>query len=51
MLHYIRKIYKNFKFPKMIKESTEFVGAAVARILRYEGLKAHARTGDIRLRK
>ena len=27
------------------------VGAAAARISRYEGMEAHARTGDVRLRK
>ena len=35
----------------MTKESTELVGAAAARISRYEGMEAHARTGDVRLRK
>ena len=31
--------------------TTELVGAAAARISRYEGMEAHARTGDVRLRK
>ena len=31
--------------------STKLVGAAAARISRYEGMEAHARTGDVRLRK
>ena len=35
----------------MTKESTESVGAACARISRYEVMEAHARTGDARLRK
>ena len=35
----------------MTKESTELVGAAAARLSRYEGMEAHARTGDVRLRK
>ena len=35
----------------MTKESTELVGAAAARISRYEGMEAHARTGDVRLKK
>ncbi len=35
----------------MTKESTKEVGAAAARISRYEGMEAHARTGDVRLRK
>ena len=34
----------------MTKESTELVGAAAARISRYEGMEAHARTG-VRLKK
>ena len=35
----------------MTKESNKSVGAACARISRYEGMEAHARTGDVRLRK
>jgi sulfopropanediol 3-dehydrogenase len=35
----------------MTKESTELVGAAAARISRYEGMEAHASTGDVRLKK
>ena len=31
--------------------SNKEVGAAAARISRYEGMEAHARTGDVRLRK
>ena len=29
----------------------ELVGAAAARLSRYEGMEAHARTGDVRLKK
>ena len=35
----------------MNKESNKEVGAAAARISRYEGMEAHARTGDVRLKK
>ena len=35
----------------MTKESTKLVGAAAARLSRYEGMEAHARTGYARLRK
>ena len=40
-----------YQFQRMTKESTELVGAAAARLSRYEGMEAHARTGDIRLKK
>ena len=42
---------KTLSFQRMTKESTKEVGAAAARISRYEGMEAHARTGDVRLRK
>ena len=42
---------KTLSFQRMTKESTKEVGAACARISRYEGMEAHARTGDVRLRK
>ena len=35
----------------MTKESNKEVGGAAARISRLEGMEAHARTGDARLRK
>ena len=35
----------------MSKESTKTVGAACGRISTYEGMEAHARTADARLRK
>ena len=47
----IKKFIKTLSFQRMTKESTELVGAAAARISRYEGMEAHARTGDVRLRK
>ena len=44
-------LVKTLSFQRMTKESTELVGAAAARISRYEGMEAHARTGDVRLKK
>jgi sulfopropanediol 3-dehydrogenase len=35
----------------MSKESNKIVGATAARLARAEGMEAHARTGDIRLKK
>ena len=35
----------------MSKESNKVVGATAARLARAEGMEAHARTGDIRLKK
>ena len=35
----------------MTKEANKLVGAAAARLGRAEGMEAHARTGDIRLKK
>ena len=48
---FVGKFIKTLSFQRMTKESTKDVGAAAARISRYEGMEAHARTGDIRLRK
>ena len=45
------KFIKTLSFQRMTKESTKEVGAAAARISRYEGMEAHARAGDVRLRK
>ena len=45
------KFIKTLSFQRMTKESTELVGAAAARLSRYEGMEAHARTGDARLKK
>ena len=35
----------------MTKESNKEIGTVAARISRLEGMEAHARTGDVRLRK
>ena len=48
---FVGKFIKTLSFQRMTKESTKLVGAAAARISRYEGMEAHARTGDARLRK
>ena len=48
---FVGKFIKTLSFQRMSKESTKSVGAACARISRYEGMEAHARTGDVRLRK
>ena len=48
---FVGKFIKTLSFQRMTKESTKEVGAACARISRYEGMEAHARTGDVRLRK
>ena len=48
---FVGKFIKTLSFQRMTKESTKEVGAADARISRYEGMEAHARTGDVRLRK
>ena len=48
---FVGKFIKTLSFQRMTKKSTEIVGAAAARLSRYEGMEAHARTGDIRLKK
>ena len=48
---FVGKFIKTLSFQRMTKESTELIGAATARLSRYEGMEAHARTGDIRLKK
>ena len=48
---FVGKFIKTLSFQRMTKESTKLVGAAAARLSRYEGMEAHARTGDIRLKK
>ena len=48
---FVGKFIKTLSFQRMTKESTGLVGAAAARLSRYEGMEAHARTGDIRLKK
>ena len=48
---FVGKFIKTLSFQRMTKESTKEVGSAAAIISRYEGMEAHARTGDVRLRK
>ena len=48
---FVGKFIKTVTFQRMTKESNKEVGAAAARISRLEGMEAHARTGDIRLKK
>jgi len=48
---FVGKFIKTLSFQRMTKESTKEVGAAATRISRYERMEAHARTGDVRLRK
>ena len=48
---YVGKFIKCLTFQRMTKEANKIVGAAAARLGRAEGMEAHARTGDIRLKK
>ena len=48
---FVGKFIKTVTFQRMTKESNKEVGGAAARISRLEGMEAHARTGDARLRK
>ena len=48
---FVGKFIKTLSFQRMSKAATKEVGAACARISRYEGMEAHARTGDVRFRK
>ena len=48
---FVGKFIKTLTFQRMTKEATEIVGATAARLGRAEGMEAHARTADIRLRK
>ena len=48
---FVGKFIKTLSFQRMTKESTELVGSTAARLSRYEGMEAHARTADIRLKK
>ena len=48
---FVGKFIKTLSFQRMTKESTKLVGAAAARLSRYEGMEAHARTSDVRLKK
>ena len=47
----VGKFIKTVTFQRMNKESNKEIGAVAARISRLEGMEAHARTGDIRLKK
>ena len=51
VVYLLENLLKTLSFQRMTKESTKLVGAAAARLSRYEGMEAHARTGDARLRK
>ena len=48
---FVGKFIKTLTFQRMTKEANKVVGAAAARLGRAEGMEAHARTGDIRLKK
>ena len=48
---FVGKFIKTVTYQRMTRESNKEVGAAAARISRLEGMEAHARTGDARLRK
>ena len=48
---FVGKFIKTLTFQRMSKEATKVVGATAARLGRAEGMEAHARTADIRLRK
>ena len=48
---YVGKFIKCLTFQRMTKEANKIVGATAARLGRAEGMEAHARTGDIRLKK
>ncbi len=47
----VQKFIKILTWQEMSKEANRTVGAATARISRYEGMEAHARTADARLKK
>ncbi len=48
---YVGKFIKCLTFQRMTKEANRVVGASAARLGRAEGMEAHARTGDIRIKK
>ncbi len=48
---YVGKFIKCLTFQKMNRESTTTIGATTSRLARAEGMEAHARTADIRLKK
>jgi len=48
---FVGKFIKCLTFQRMSKDANKIVGATAARLARAEGMEAHARTGDIRLKK
>ena len=48
---YVGKFIKCLTFQRMSRDANKIVGATAARLARAEGMEAHARTGDIRLKK
>ena len=48
---FVGKFIKTLTFQRMSKAANKIVGATAARLARAEGMEAHARTGDIRLKK
>ena len=48
---YVGKFIKCLTFQRMNRESTNSIGATTSRLARAEGMEAHARTADIRLKK
>ncbi len=47
----VHKFIKTLTWQRMTPEATREVGPVAARISRYEGMEAHARTADDRLKK
>lgn len=47
----VAKFMKTVTWQKMTREANREIGAAAARLSRREGMEAHARTADIRLKK
>ena len=47
---FVGKFIKTLTFQRMSKDANKIVGATAARLARAEGMEAHARTGDIRLK-
>ena len=48
---FVGKFIKTLTFQRMSRGANKIVGATAARLARAEGMEAHARTGDIRLKK
>ena len=48
---FVGKFIKCLTFQRMSKDANKIIGATAARLARAEGMEAHARTGDIRLKK